>query len=408
LAHTAGGYGSAAKLLSGLCTELRKRLQMPPGDDRAPSASDLCLVAHAYAHTSQQPDKALFKDLRDQLLQGVVLVELGAGELANLANAFSKLAAADKNGHVELFGRLGNQLVQSSPLPRDEASALRTACVALNAFSQASVRHEPYFLACQEALPALLSDGNMRHLAMLAHAYVRVGLSQSSLLPLIWDHAIRLAPSCDGHSASLMIFAVTKASTADELSGRLLSVLSTRLLDLLKGPDDNELVLAQTLVVTGYALARGGYAKLVDPELWAVLAERGQRGFGELALTEVANLAFALAEAQKSMEDGPVFASFFASLSQYLELQILEGRTVRCPAPDAVAKLIIAFADAECFEAAGIVRTMARRCLLPSLATTGAPLRSVAQALSRLRLLDEDLLQALTMAQKPARRARPP
>ncbi|CAE7398253.1 unnamed protein product [Symbiodinium natans] len=177
LAHAPGGAsGSAWKLLSGLQAELRRRLRAQEGGDAAIAASDLCLVAHAYAQSPQQADKRLFQDIEKRLLDGVSLIQLGAGELSNLANAFSKLSDAQKSGHVELFNRLGHQLIESNSTGK-EAMTLRTACVALNAFSSASVRHEPYFFACQENLPALLHspECDMRQLAMIAHSYAECG-----------------------------------------------------------------------------------------------------------------------------------------------------------------------------------------------------------------------------------------
>ena len=109
---------------------------------------------------------------------------------------------------------------------------------------------QPWVLCSSKACRNL----QMIRLAMIAHAYairpgfpgnamceagdshlmrqVRVGLPQSSLLPVIWNRApatwdflriqpaweklrSRLAPACDGQSVSLMIFAATKASLQD-------------------------------------------------------------------------------------------------------------------------------------------------------------------------------------------------
>jgi len=414
LIQATGGCGPALRLLLGMQKELRQRLlAQQAGADVAISASDLCLVAHAYAQIPQRADKGLFQEIEKRLLDDASLIELGAGELSNLANAFSKLSDVERSGHVELFHRLGYQLlnVSSSMEPGDmrlqAETQLRTACVALNAFSTASVRHEPYFVACQETLPALLHspECDMRQLAMLAHAYVRVSLVQSSLLPLIWDRASRLAKSCDGQSASLIIFAATKASAVSQPSGMgLLHAVSSRFLNLLKG--DVGRVSPQNLVVTAYALARGGSVHSVSHELWILSAERGVDGLNHLSLSEAANLGAALAEVYKTLQDGTTsgeaFMRYFVALSQRLEREFSEDATTRCPSPEAVAKLVTAFGDVRCLEAAGISQRISRKCLLPALLRSSTvPVRSVAQALSNLQVRDEDLMQALTVAQRP-------
>ncbi|CAE7035136.1 PocGH01_10012000, partial [Symbiodinium sp. CCMP2456] len=416
LIQATGGCGPALKLLLGMQKELRQRLlAQHAGAEAAISASDLCLVAHAYAQIPQRADKGLFQEIEKRLLDGASLVELSAGELSNLANAFSKLSDVERSGHVELFHRLGYQLlsVSSSMEPGDvrgqAETQLRTASVALNAFSSASVRHEPYFVACQENLPALLHspECDMRQLAMIAHAYVRVSLLQSSLLPLIWDRASRLATSCDGQSASLIIFAATKASAVSQPSGMgLLHAVSSRFLDLLKG--DVGRVSPQNLVVTAYALARGGSVNSVSHELWILSAERGVDGLNHLSLSEAANLGAALAEVYKTMQDGTTsrqaFMRYFLALSQRLEREF-SGATTRCPSPEAVAKLVTAFGDVRCHEAAGISQRISRKCLLPVLLRSSTlPVRSVAQALSNLQ--DVAFVEDLHRSYPPSRLTR--
>lgn len=221
-----GASSGLAKFLKRAVPELQVRLNAGIAD-QAVSPGDICLIAHAYAH-AKRPDTSLFKDLRQHLLKedGVALLKLSVGELANLLNAFAKSSDAAKNGNLELFDRLGRQLLQAFPAQKgsyvedfQDMLDLRTASVSLNAFAQASLRHEPFFLACDNHLPAFLNSNqcDLRQLAMIAHAYVRVGLSQSCLLPLVWDVATRLAPHSDAQGVSLMIFAVTKAKS-DRLS----------------------------------------------------------------------------------------------------------------------------------------------------------------------------------------------
>eukprot|EP00439_Symbiodinium_sp_Y106_P000600 s7365_g1.t1 len=106
LIQATGGCGPALRLLLGMQKELRQRLlAQQAGADVAISASDLCLVAHAYAQIPQRADKGLFQEIEKRLLDDASLIELGAGELSNLANAFSKLSDVERSGHVELFHR---------------------------------------------------------------------------------------------------------------------------------------------------------------------------------------------------------------------------------------------------------------------------------------------------------------
>ncbi|CAJ1334573.1 unnamed protein product [Effrenium voratum] len=346
LVHHAGGLlgtgGSGIKFLQGIQQELSKRIQ---GSDITPS--HLCLVAHTYAQAPVR-NAAVFQDVRDQL-DDVALLQLSIGELANVANAFAKLSDAAKCGNVELLDRLGRQLLQASQAdatgePQDTLD-LRNACVVLNAFAQAALRHEPFFVACEERLPVLLHCGSdVRQLSMIAHAYVRVGLSQSCLLPLIWDRATRLAPHCDAQGVSLMIFAVTKAAASEAAGVGLVRALTARLLELLTG---ESAVPPQTVVVCAYALAKSGFTTLVDPAVWNMLAGHGQQFLGQLSLTEVANLAAALAEVAKSSQGeglSPSISTFFRHLSNELNQRLKDG-SIRTVPPAAASKLIVAFGE---------------------------------------------------------------
>ncbi|CAE7517944.1 unnamed protein product [Symbiodinium sp. CCMP2592] len=136
----------------------------------------------------------------------------------------------------------------------------------------------------------------------------------------------------------------------------------------------------------------------VSRELWILSAERGVDGLKHLSLSEAANLGAALAEVYKTMQDGTTsgeaFMRYFVALSQRLEREFAEGATSRCPSPEAVAKLVTAFGDVRCHEAAGISQRISRKCLLPALLRSSTvPVRSVAQALSNLQVCDEDLMQ---------------
>jgi len=168
----------------------------------------------------------------------------------------------------------------------------------LNAFAQASLRHEPFFFACEEHLPELVysDECEVRQLAMIAHAYVRVGLVHSSLLPLVWDRATRLAPHCDAQGVALMIFATTKAAVTETSGLTLLRALSCRLLELLKG---QSLVPQQTIAVSTYALAKSGYKDCVDKAVWSALAYHARCKLRQFSMTEAANLASAFAEVLK-------------------------------------------------------------------------------------------------------------
>ncbi|CAK9016882.1 unnamed protein product [Durusdinium trenchii] len=408
LANEAGG-SSPGKFLQRAAPELRQRLQDSSGEEL--SSSDLCLIAHAYAHGPMKAD-ILFKDLRKRLMDndGVSLLKLSAGELSNLANAFSKLSNASQNGSLELFDRLGRQLMQglrgSTAFTQENQDALdlRNVCVSLNAFAQASLRHEPFFVACEDYLPALLHsrDCDVRQLAMIAHAYVRVGLLQSCLLPLVWERATRLAPTCDMQSVSLMIFAVTKAAVSDASGKGLLSTLTSRLSELLRGRQ-SRLLPSQTIVVSTYALAKSGYKGLVEKAVWIALAQHARRKLFDVSLSEAANLASAFAEVLKDTpQDCSTLSEeinfFFADLLEVLKHRLpLESIATRPLPQQAASKFIIAFGDAQCYEAAGVAQEIARRFLLPK---PQLPLRPMIQAISKLQVHDEDLVQALTMAQK--------
>ncbi|CAK9016808.1 unnamed protein product [Durusdinium trenchii] len=397
------------KFLQRAAPELRQRLQDSSGEEL--SSSDLCLIAHAYAHGPMKAD-ILFKDLRKRLMDndGVSLLKLSAGELSNLANAFSKLSNASQNGSLELFDRLGRQLMQglrgSTAFTQENQDALdlRNVCVSLNAFAQASLRHEPFFVACEDYLPALLHsrDCDVRQLAMIAHAYVRVGLLQSCLLPLVWERATRLAPTCDMQSVSLMIFAVTKAAVSDASGKGLLSTLTSRLSELLRGRQ-SRLLPSQTIVVSTYALAKSGYKGLVEKAVWIALAQHARRKLFDVSLSEAANLASAFAEVLKDTpQDCSTLSEeinfFFADLLEVLKHRLpLESIATRPLPQQAASKFIIAFGDAQCYEAAGLAQEIARRFLLPK---PQLPLRPMIQAISKLQVHDEDLVQALTMAQK--------
>lgn len=437
------GDGVAGRLLSALRGELCRRLSAAsPGgaaaagqkgraeeeedaeEDKDWPGSDLCLVAHAYAQAALgDADRPLFEAMRGRL-SDVALLELNPGQLANLANAFAKLSQASELGHVELFGRIGRHLAQSA-----ESMGLRSACVSLSAFAQAAVRHEPLFFTLEPLLPAWLhsADCDARQLAMLAHAHVRVGLTKSSLLPLLWEHGRRLAPSSDAHGISVLIFALTKASALGAGTGgeALLQVLCERLLELLEPVDarvGRGAVHPATVAVTAYALARGGCAELVDPQLWRRLAACGSGCVEALTLTEAANVATALATATRTAPQVATLAAvevqgFCRALRCRLD-RLLPSATAALPRPQrglvpadplpplAAAKLVAAFGDLRCLEAAPTVVRLAYRCLALGSGRQSlgvGPLRSIAAALVRLRVHDEDLLQALTVAQRPRR-----
>ncbi|CAE7517972.1 unnamed protein product [Symbiodinium sp. CCMP2592] len=76
LIQATGGCGPALKLLLGMQQELRQRLlAQQAGADAAISASDLCLVAHAYAQIPQRADKGLFQEIEKRLLDDASLIE---------------------------------------------------------------------------------------------------------------------------------------------------------------------------------------------------------------------------------------------------------------------------------------------------------------------------------------------
>jgi len=425
LLHHAGGLirksGSAdttslTKLLQGAIPELRRRLGHPI------SAGDMCLIAHAYAHAGMRGSEAsLLKDLKERLLkdEGVSLLKLSPGELSNLLNAFARSTDAAKNSNVELFDRLGRQLLKAFHGQRglgadsQDTLDLRNACVSLNAFAQASLRHEPFFFACEEHLPELVysDECEVRQLAMIAHAYVRVGLVHSSLLPLVWDRATRLAPHCDAQGVALMIFATTKAAVTETSGLTLLRALSCRLLELLKG---QSLVPQQTIAVSTYALAKSGYKDCVDKAVWSALAYHARCKLRQFSMTEAANLASAFAEVLKdnieetentTLELRTFFDDLLVEVRRRMASENLRMRSLPLLPPPAAAKFIVAFGDVKCYAAAGIVQELARRFLLPA---PQVPLRAVVQALGKLHVYDEDLMQALTMAQKATARRRSP
>lgn len=415
------GASGLSKFLQRALPELQMRLNAGIAG-QAVSPGDICLIAHAYAH-AKRPDTNLFKDLRQHLLKedGVALLKLSVGELTNLLNAFAKSSDAAKNGNLELFDRLGRQLLQAFPQKGSYESYvedfqdmldLRNASVSLNAFAQASLRHEPFFLACDNHLPAFLNSSqcDLRQLAMIAHAYVRVGLSQSCLLPLVWDFATRLAPHSDAQGVALMIFAVTKAAVNEASGFRLLQALSSRLLELLQGPESLYKVPQQTIAVSAYALAKSGYKDCVEEAVWSVLAQHGRCHLRRFSMTEAANLASAFAEVlgNKAAQNPATtleLHTFFDELLGEVTRWISSEDSKRPLPPAAAAKMIVAFGDTKCYEAAGAVQELARRFLLPS---PQVPVRSVIQALSKLHVFDEDLVQALTMAQKASVRRRHP
>eukprot|EP00933_Yihiella_yeosuensis_P037528 TRINITY_DN31491_c0_g1_i1.p1 TRINITY_DN31491_c0_g1~~TRINITY_DN31491_c0_g1_i1.p1 ORF type:complete len:753 (+),score=150.95 TRINITY_DN31491_c0_g1_i1:115-2373(+) len=441
LAHQASGLAAAGSASSGrLLMELRSEFcqrfsrsgttdleaeNLNSRRNQGSTASDMVLVAHAYAHSpSFKPtsEKALFEILRDNLLfeSGLALLRLSTGELAGLVNSFAKLQAAEKFAHVELFDRIGRQLVGASGRGSStDQLDLRSACVALNGFAQASLRHEPLFYACAELLPGLLhtEECDMRQLAMLAHAHVRVGLQHSTLLPLIWERALRLVGNSDAQSASLMLFAVTKASVVGDTAGsRLLQALGQRLQMLL----ENSWVTSQSAAIIAYSLSRGGCAGLVPAELWKALASSGEKGLDSISVSEAANLASALAEVFKSTDtEGSAvyqdaFLSFFDALHRHVQTRLTK-KDAAPTTPTVASKLVTAFGDMRCRDAAAVSLQLAKCCLpLPTSAASratvhnfsAAPLRSVAAALVKLGAQDEDLLQALTMAQLPSRRTR--
>jgi len=420
--------GAAARLLDKLRPELCTRFgrcRLLDDSDEC-TAGDLCLVVHAYAHSpGDAADRPLFVALQARLTD-VVLLQLSAGQLAGLANSFGKLTQAADLDYVPLFDSLGRQLAEAV-----EMVGLRDACVALNAFAQASVRHEPLFFALEGRVPALLHerDCDMRQLAMLAHAYVRVGLPQSSLLPLVYDRAARLAPRSNAHSLALMLFAVTKGSAVGDAGGAvLLGEIASRLLALLGGSAarsaaDHSAVESTTVAVVTYALARGGCAALVDPALWCALAKAAEAGLAELGISDAANVASALAQAMKAAPGAAVvanedIASFFVSLRRRLEVEVLGTQAHnwlrakgRGPAPIVLAKLIIAFGEMRCMCAGQVAHHLARQLFVlgpPSQRLGVGPLRGVAEALARLHVHDEDLIQALTFAQQRGPRSGQP
>jgi len=434
--------------------EVRRGRRPPPQEDEDEAAArdeafrpgDLVMVAHAYAHAATEvADRPLFEALREHLGSDLLL-RLSPAELANLANSFGKLSQASSLGHVPLFDRLGRHMLGVA-----EEAGLRNACVALSAYAQAAVRHEPLFNAFEPLLPGWLHGPgcDTRQLAMLAHAHVRVGLAQSPILPLVWERGARLAQRSDAHGVSVLLFAVTKASAVGPgTSGEvLLEALAARLLTLLRrsrpaataaaeppsaGSPSSGGVQPATVAVTAYALARGGCATLVPPVLWQELAVHGAAGLDRLSLTQASNLATALATAAQASEEVREVAAggsraFLEALRRRLEAQLLAGgggggaglllprplpaasgagqASSHLP-PVAAAKLIAAFGDLRYMEAGSVVRRLAYGCLLPgrggstSEALGVGPLRSVAAALTRLHVHDEDLLQALTAAQR--------
>lgn len=415
--HSVGGLaearnGASARLLDDLQPKLVDRLGVVEGSGKTKrreeewAAGDLCLVARAYALSACKSRRPLFDALRERLTD-VVLLQLSPSEVAGLANSFSKLTVASELGHVPLFDLLGRQLIAAG-----EASGLRNACVALNAFAQASIRHEPLFVGYESLLPAWMPDRDcdMRQLSMLAHAYVRVGLPQTSLLPLIWSHATRLVPTSNGQSLALVVFAATKASAIATPDGALLlRAISLRLFDLLGvsqsgGPS----VDPETVTVIAYALIRGGCAHAVAPGLWPAFAERGRLGLAELSASHAANLATALVELPHAAPKAAKMAqsqteAFFDGLRE----RLAEETKVE---PLIAAKLVSAFGDARALAAGPLVQRLAHQALRGDTAG-GSPLgflamRRMAESLSRLRVPDEDLLQALTVAQRPQPRRR--
>lgn len=302
---------------------------------------------------------------------------------------------------------------------------MRDACVALNAFAQSSIRHERLFLELERLLPARLHDRecDMRQLAMMAHAHVRVSLSRSSLLPLVWDRARDLAPQSDAHGLSLALFALTKASAVCTPSGRaLVAEIGKQLLGLLSGSSHHVgrgVVEPATIAVTAYSLARGGCIGIVEPALWSALALQSKAVLSRLSLTEAANVLAAFAKVAKTEPVEAALArssimAFADELRQRIDREVvpeaLGPRPQTSLEPAVAAKLIASFGELRCSDAAPTALRLARRCVARAGASWGAvPLRGVAEAMASLRAHDEDLLQALALLQRPSRgRARAP
>lgn len=360
--------------------------------------SGLCLIAHAYAHTlrSARPleDKPLFDAIANRL-DDVALLQLSVGELANLANAFSRLRQAADLGFVPLFDRLGRQLARSGSRTTNDTSAKRTpsaatsielslrdACVVLNAFAHASVRHEPVFFAFEKDLPALLNtpECDMRQLAMIAHAHVRVGLMKSSILPIIWARAGALALKSDAHGVALVLFAATKASALGSDGGSdFLHAISRRLLQLLK--KDAASIEPATVAMVSYALVRGGCASAVDAALWHHLALRAGQCVPLLGFAEAANVAASFANLSEVSpgafrRTAAATDALFHRLRERADAALANGGSEISPL--AAAKLVTAFGTLGRYEAGQTAVGLARCCLLPRSSDAGlgvGPLR---------------------------------
>lgn len=188
----------------------------------------------------------------------------------------------------------------------------------------------------------------------------------------------------------------------------MLRALSSRLLELLQGPESVHRVPQQTVAVSAYALAKSGYKDIVEEAVWSVLAQHGRCHLRRFSMTEAANLASAFAEVCNKATQNPATTTELHTFFDELLVEVTrwissEDSRKRPLPPAAAAKFIVAFGEIKCYEAAGAVQELARRFLLPS---PQVPVRSVVQALSKLHVFDEDLVQALTMAQKASVRRR--
>ena len=166
-----------------------------------------------------------------------------------------------------------------------------------------------------------------------------------------------------------------------------------------------------TVAVAAYALARSGCAHLVEPALWRAVAAQAAASMPGLGLSQAANLATALAEAIQAapeLRGAREVDAFFGALRERAE-RLLEAAEpgVRRPGlaggleAQAMVKVAVALGRCQRTEAGAVALQLARRCVFAGAALGAGHFRSVAQALVQLRVFDEDLLQALTAAQKP-------
>ncbi|CEM06116.1 unnamed protein product [Vitrella brassicaformis CCMP3155] len=135
---------------------------------------------------------------------------LTADQLSGLANSFSKWGDGADQGYLELYKMLGDHLACTAGV-----LSVRNIAVAVHAFAAVHILHEAFFHQVTQVLPSLLGEADPRQLCLLAHGYVKVGLVNDPLLPLLWTAIAERIHECDWQSSGMVLQAYTKSGAPD-------------------------------------------------------------------------------------------------------------------------------------------------------------------------------------------------